>query len=310
MFGESKKSKLAAALEVGRLAKEIETALKPVERVMDERTKIRAAIKATEQAVLRAEEEFKTALQALNGEEAARALEEAAVALGETATVVTPRKARKLVSAARDELETLEARLTGLRARLTATEGDLLTAADEFAVARQTFIQTVLDEFREQYRKAGEEFAETLRLGYGLAQGLGVRLSGLRSIKLVDPQNDGKELVPLFDRERTEGAGWQEQWLENATARAAFESVSRIKAVAQSLERDVSEVRKRREEQAMRDAWAKAEMQPKAPVLRFAGAEAGGQDQHPSVESARPLGPAEEVRAGREAIERLAGGGL
>lgn len=311
MFGESKKSKLAAALEAAKLTGEIESSLSRVEGIMAGRAKIRTAIKATQQAIPGVEEELKATLQTLGDEEAARALEEAARALGESVPVTSPRKAQKAVSAARDNLEGLRARLTGLQVRLTGTEGDLVSAADEFAEARQTFSRRVLDAFREQYVKAAEEFAEVLRLGYGLAQGLGVRLSGLKSIKLVDPENDSKELVPLFKCKRIEGAGWQEQWTENATAQAAFEAVTRVKTVARSLEPDVLEIRKRREQRAAQEAQAKAETRPKTAGLRFSGPDAvidHTPQERPSHLESGWRSPAEEVQQGREAIERLAEG--
>jgi hypothetical protein len=264
--------------ERSRLTPEVKKAIERAQAVLNERQRIREAIAKAERTLPAAETALHGALEELSIAEADAALS------GETKST---RSAQTAVADARGQIEAINARIAGLKKRLATTDDGLLGAAQELETARNDFTRHALDEFRREFVKAAERFAEILRVGRGLSEGLGLPL---HLIKLVDPENSSRVLVPLFEVRRQEGIGWVDQWIENPTARSAFESVRTPKDLAEAIARETKQIRTHHEKALADETRRRWEAEPPRST---------GLTYPPEVVEQQPEVPRVEVRGAR-----------
>jgi hypothetical protein len=95
---------------------------------------------------------------------------------------------REALQYARESADGLAARIAGLRRRLVLQEEEILAARAVLDPLREEFSRNCLSEFRTEYLKAAEQFAEIARKGAGLSSALGFPFSGLSELEFRDPE--------------------------------------------------------------------------------------------------------------------------
>lgn len=240
-------------------------ALAEADDVLNERSKIGAAIQKTASEIAAAEADLQKALERL-------AVEEADVALADAMVESRQTPAQRAVVELRMRLEAQQARLRGLEHRKVGNEDRVRSALDSLTVAMSSWRDAHVAEFRTEYVRAVENFAAVLRKGAALGDAIGASWlsSAMKKAELYDPNDSLTKIVNMDPcRFNTTAGVWDDYpaWEDDPAAKALYDSLAHVRQKEMTLEGIWTAVQRRRDEAARAEQRRRfeAEDRPKAP---------------------------------------------
>jgi uncharacterized protein YecT (DUF1311 family) len=245
----------------------IATALARAEEVLDERTRIEAAITKTSAEIQTTETELEQALERLAIEEAARALVD-----DNSEDRETP--AQRGVQSLRLRLEAQQARLRGLHRKLTEHEEQVRDAQDALTVARDAWMRARAAEFATEYKRAVADIAVVLRKGAAVGDALGnaALSAAMRQARLYDPENLSHSMLNMEPVRTHAATGMIERypvWQDDPAAVSVHNALVGVRQAAEKLDSVANKIRQRREEAAREEQRRRFESEPSRPAVTY-----------------------------------------
>jgi hypothetical protein len=219
-------------------------ALARVDEVLDERSRIVAAVAKTATDVHATEAELQRALDQL-------AVEEAVVALTDDNMPDRETAAQRSVQRLRLRLEAQRARLCGLDRRVTEHEDQVRDANEILIVARDAWVRARIAEFSIEYRRAVDAMAAVLRKGVAIGDALGTGdlSAAMRQAKLYDPENLSCSMIDMEPVRSDPASGLMQRhpvWEDDPAAKAVHDGLVHVRVRAETTRPSTRPLRRSR----------------------------------------------------------------